>query len=131
MNALDRTVATMMSRFGTTGTIKVAISEAYDPATSENSVTYQEYPVNVMAFDYVRKMEGEGTQGDTLIKTGDKQVYVQPPQKTEVGLALPHLNANRDLLVISDKIYKIVTVKQLNPSLAQENCILYELYVRE
>lgn len=131
MNAFDRTVASMMSKFGTTGAIKVAVSESYDPATSENSVIYQDYPVNIMVFDYVRKSEGEGTQNNTLIKTGDKQVYVQPPQKTEVALALPHLNSNRDLLVIGDKVYKIVTVKQLNPSMVQENSILYELYIRE
>lgn len=131
MNSLDRTVASMMSKFGTTAYISVAISEEYDPSTSENTVSYQDYLVNIMVFDYVRKTEGEGAEHNTLIKTGDKQVYVQPPQKTEVGIALPHLNANRDFLKIGDKTYKIVTVKQLNPSLAQENCILYELYIRE
>lgn len=131
MNALDRTVANMVSKFGTQAAINVVIGESYDPSTSENTVTYQEYPVNVMVFDYVRKNEGEGTQGNTLIKTGDKQVYVQPPQKTEVGIAMPHLNPNRDLLLLAGKTYKIVTVKQLNPSLAQESCILYELYIRE
>jgi hypothetical protein len=131
MNALDRTVASMMSKFGTTAYVSVAVSEEYDPATSENTVSYQDYLVNIMVFDYVRKSEGEGTEQNTLIKTGDKQVYVRPPQKTEVGLSLPHLNANKDLLKIGDKLYKIVTVKQLNPSLAQDSCVLYELYVRE
>jgi hypothetical protein len=131
MNSFDRTVASMMAKFGTTAYISVAVSEEYDPSTSENTASYQDYLVNIMAFDYVRKNEGEGTEKDTLVKTGDKQVYVQPPQKTEVGLALPHLNANRDLLKIGDKQYKIVTVKQLNPSLLQDSCILYELYVRE
>jgi hypothetical protein len=131
ITGFDRTVASMMSKFGTTANISVAISEAYDPETSENIVTYQDYPVNIMVFDYVRKNEGEGTANNTLVQTGDKQVYVQPPQKTEVGIALPHLHANRDFLKISDKTYKIVTVKQLNPSLAQDNCILYELYIRE
>lgn len=131
MNQLDRTVANMMSKFGTTAYISVSISEAYDPLTSENVVSYQDYPVNVMMFDYVRKNEGEGTEQNTLVKTGDKQVYVQPPQKTEMGLALPHLNANKDLLKLGDQVYKIVTVKQLNPSLSQDSCVLYELYVRE
>jgi hypothetical protein len=131
MNSLDRTVASMMSKFGTTAYISVAISEEYDPSTSENTVVYQDYPVNIMVFDYIRKTEGEGTQNNTLIKTGDKQVYVQPPQKTEVGIPLPHLNANKDFLKIGDSIYKIITVKQLNPSLAQDSCILYELYIRE
>lgn len=131
MNSFDRTVASMMSRFGTTAYISVALSEAYDPSTSENIVTYQDYLVNVMVFDYVRKTEGEGEEKNTLIKTGDKQVYVQPPQKTEVGISLPHLNANRDFLKIGGSVYKIVTVKQLNPALSQDSCVLYELYIRE
>jgi hypothetical protein len=131
MTPLDRTVATMMSRFGTSALIKVAISEQYDTDTSENIVSYQDYPVNAMFFDYVRKNEGESTENNTLVKTGDKQVYVQPPQKTETGIALPHLSTNRDFLKIGDKQYRIITVKQLNPSMSQEGCVLYELYVRE
>jgi len=131
MNQLDRTVASMMSKFGTTAYISVAISEEYDPSTSENTVSYQDYLVNIMVFDYVRKNEGEGTEHNTLVKTGDKQVYVQPPQKTEIALALPHLNANKDMLKIGDQVYKIVTVKQLNPSQQQDSCVLYELYIRE
>jgi hypothetical protein len=131
MNSMDRTVATMMSRFGTTAFVKVAISEQYDTETSENIVTYQDYPVNVMVFDYVRMTYGERTENNTLIETGDKQVYVQPPQKTETGIALPHVYANRDMLKLGDKLYKIITVKQMNPSMTQEGCVLYELYIRE
>jgi hypothetical protein len=123
-----------MSRYGTQGYISVAISSAYDPDTSENVVTYHDYPVNVLVFDYVRKNEGEGTANNTLVKTGDKQVYVQPPQKNNLD-PLPHLDANKDLLKIetTDGVatYKIVTVKQYNPSLTSQGCILYELYVRE
>jgi len=131
MNAFDRTVASMISKFGTTANLSVAISEEYDPATSENTVMYQDYLVNIMVFDYVRKNEGEGTEQNTLIKTGDKQVFVQPPQKTEMGVSLPHLSPNRDFLKVNDKIYKIVTLKQYNPSMSTEGCVMYEMYVRE
>jgi hypothetical protein len=131
MNSLDRTVASMMSKFGTTAYISAAISEDYDPTTSENVVTYHDYPVNAMFFDYVRKTEGEGTEHNTLIKTGDKQVYVQPPQKNDEGLPLPHFSPNRDYLKVGVKTYKIITLKQLNPSLTTDGCVLYELYVRE
>jgi hypothetical protein len=131
ITGFDRVVANMVNKFGTTAYVSVAVSEVYDPLTSENVVTYQDYPVNAMLFDYVRKNEGEGEAQNTLIRTGDKQVYIQPPQKTDIGLALPHLSANRDFFKINDKIYKIVTVKQLNPSQQQVNCILYELYIRE
>jgi hypothetical protein len=113
------------------GYVSVAISEAYDPTTSENVVSYQDYAVNILVFDYVRKNEGDSTERNTLVQTGDKQVYVQPPQKTDIGIPLPHLSPNRDFLKVGDKIYKIVTVKQYNPSMSSEGCVVYELYVRE
>jgi hypothetical protein len=113
------------------GYISVAIAEEYDTSTSENIVTFQDYAVNILVFDYVRKQEGMGTEKNTLVQTGDKQVYVQPPQKTDVGLPLPHLSPNRDFLKVGDKIYKIITVKQYNPSLSTDGCIMYELYIRE
>lgn len=131
MNVLDRTVANMVARFGTTAYISVAASEVYDPATSKNIVTFQDYLVNVMFFDYIRKTEGVGTENNTLVQTGDKQVYVQPPQKNGSGVPLPSLQPNKDLLKFNGKVYKIVTVKQYNPSQSLDGCILYELYVRE
>jgi hypothetical protein len=113
------------------GYVSVAISETYDPTTSENTVSYQDYAVNILVFDYVRKQEGVGTEKNTLVQTGDKQVYVQPPQKTDTGIPLPHLSPNSDFLKVGDKTYKIVTVKQYNPSMSSDGCIVYELYVRE
>lgn len=131
MNQLDRTVANMMSKFGTTAYVRVSLSESYDPSTSENIVSYRDFPVKAMFFDYVRKNEGEGTENNTLIKTGDKQVYIQPPQKTQDGLPLPHLSPNKDYLKVGGKVYKIITIKQLNPSYSDDGCVLFELYIRE
>jgi hypothetical protein len=131
MNAFDRTVANMMSRFGTDAHMIVSVSEVYDTSTSENTVVTHDYLVNAMFFDYVRKNEGEGTQQNTLIRTGDKQVYVQPPQKNDDGLPLPNFSANNTQLKVGNKTYKIITLKQLNPNLSNDGCILYELYVRE
>lgn len=131
MNILDRTVASMMAKFGTTAQIRIAISEAYDPSTSENVVDYHDYPVNAMFFDYIRKTEGLGAENQTLIQSGDKQVYIQPPQKTDFGMALPTISPNKSLLIFGDKIYKIVTLKQHNPSMTNDGCVLFEMYVRE
>lgn len=131
MNQFDRTIATMMKRFGTTAAISVATGEKYNPATSENVVFYVEYPVNVLVFDYIDKTSGVGTEQNKLIQSGDKQVFVQPPNKTANGLPLPHLSPNRDRLKLNDKLYRIVALKQLNPSMTNEGCVMYELYVRE
>lgn len=127
----DRTVANMMRSFGTSAQLRIAISEAYDPETSENIVEYHDYPVNAMFFDYLKKNEGLGTDGKTLIQSGDKQVFVQPPQKTETGIPLPVASPNKWFLVLGEKTYKVITLKQHNPSMTNSGCILYELYVRE
>jgi hypothetical protein len=131
ITGFDRVVANMMSKLGTTACIKIIIDENYDTSTSENMITTHDYPVNVMFFDYVRKNEGIGSENGTLIQTGDKQVYVQPPQKNDDGLPLPHFSANNSLLKFGDKLYKIITIKQINPSQTVNGSILYELYIRE
>lgn len=129
--AFDRVVSDMMRKFGTRAQIVVALEEEYDVETSENTVRYQEYPVNALFFDYIDKMNGLTSKGNTLIQTGDKQVYVQPPNKMETGVPLPHLNPNRDTLRLDDMVYKIITFKQHNPSMTSSGSVLYELYVRE
>jgi hypothetical protein len=127
----DRVVADMMRKFGTKAVIRVAKQSEYDPSQSQNNVTEKDYPVKVMFFDFLDKKFGVGTEGKSLIQAGDRQVYVQPPQKQEGGFALPHLQANQDYLVHDNKKYKIVFVKQLNPSMTKDGCVLYELYIRE
>lgn len=130
MNQLNRTVAAMMARFGTDASITVAGATEYDVETSQNVVSYRDYPVRAMFFDYIRKTEGEGEENNTLIKSGDKQVYVQPPQQAGQD-PLPHLQANKDFITVQGTQYKIITVKQINPSLAVNDCILFELYIRQ
>jgi hypothetical protein len=131
ISLFDESVADMMASFGTTAYIVVATSEQYDPETSQNVVSTTDYRVNAMFFDYLDKKQGLGTSGTSLIQSGDKQVFVQPPHKTETGLPLPHLLPNRDKLKLGDKVYKIITLKQYNPSMTDAGCVLYELFVRE
>lgn len=132
MNAFDRVVASMMRQHGTLAFISVALGESYDTNTSENTVRYQDYPVNAMFFDYIRKNEGLTSENNTLIQSGDKQVYVQPPQKNASDpYSLPHILPNKDFLKLNGRLYKIVALKQLNPSMSNEGCVLYELYIRE
>lgn len=131
VSPFDRVVADMMRKFGTRAQIVVALEEEYDVDTSENIVRYQDYPVNALFFDYIDKTNGLGSKGNTLIQTGDKQVYVQPPNKMETGVPLPHLKPNRDTLKLGEQVYKIIALKQINPSMTNSGCVLYEMYVRE
>lgn len=129
--AFDEVVMNMMQEFGTTAHIVVTTEERYDPETSENIVEKVNYKVKACFFDYLDKNAGVGTERNTLIQTGDKQVLIQPPHKTETGVPLPHIQPNRDALKIGEKLYKIVALKEYNPSLSRAGCVLYEAFVRE
>lgn len=129
MNLLDRTVASMMSKFGTTAQVVVVTNEYYDPSSSENVVTTLEYDVSALIFDFIRKGDGLGTENNTLIQTGDKQVFIQPPDKIG-GVPLPHILPNRDKIRINGTLYKIIVLKQDNMSITQQGCVMYELFVR-
>lgn len=130
MNVLDRAVAKITGMFGTQAIIRIVTGQQYDTTTSQNVVTYTDYNVNVIIQDYLRKEDGLGAERNTLIQSGDKQVYVQPPQKIG-SLPLPTISPNQDLFVFGGKVYKIVFLKQLNPSMSVNGCVAYELYIRE
>lgn len=131
IDAFDEVVHNMMREFGTTAYVVVVVKEEYNPDTSENVVTTQNYKVKAMFFDYLDKNAGIGTERNTLVQTGDKQVFIQPPHKTEAGIPLPHLEPNKDKLKVGDRLYKIVAVKEYNPSINRSGCVLYEMYVRD
>lgn len=100
----------------------IKTSSVYDPNTSENVVTESRFTMQAIPFDYINKFQGVSTQSDTLIKTGDKQVYLKP---TPLVISI---DPNADRLQIGSTIYKIVTVKECNPTLT--NPLYYELFVR-
>lgn len=129
--AFDNMIADMMQMFGSYAFINVAVREYWNEDTSENIVEYADYKVKVCSFDYLDKKSGVSTEGNTLVQTGDKQVLIQPPHKTATGLPLPHIKPNRDRLKIGDKVYKIVALKEYNPSMTRAGCVLYEAFVRE
>ena len=64
-----------------------------------------------------------------MISQGDKQLFIQPDddgwyQDTEVDSIVP----NRDKIRIGNKLYKVITFKQINPS--TQDSVLFECYVR-
>lgn len=100
----------------------IKYTDVYDASTSENVQTEKKYETKAMVFDYIRKFEGSTTEADTLIRTGDKQVYLKTSKY------FSDIDASKDKLQIGNKIYSIVAVKDFNPN--YKNCIYYELYVR-
>lgn len=126
MNILDpvyRTVLQMMAARGGDGTLIAKGIPEYDPTTSSATSTDINYPVRVLVFDYIQKQAGLATENNSLIRTGDKQVFIKPYE------GLPSPTAKDFTLVLKEVPYSVITVKEVNPSNA--NVYLYELFVRQ
>ena len=124
-----RFVSTMMSRFSAPATILSQGTGSYNPDTSEYVATTTSYTVRIIPFDYIKKGDGLGTATGTDIQTGDRQIYLEPLNQTNSDLVMPRLQPNKDRLQVADKLYRIIALKELNPTMSDS--ILYELYVRE
>lgn len=131
ISAFDEVVATMMAEFGTQAIITTNLEEVYNPDTSENIVTSRKIPVKAIFADYIDKRAGVSNSGNTLIQSGDKQVFVQPPHKAGSEYPLEKLRPTQDYIECGGKKYIVIAVKEYNTSLLQAGCVLYELYVRE
>lgn len=127
-NIFDTTVANMMKQFGGDGTLQIYSDGNYDTTTGEMVSTKTDYPVNVIVFDYSLKKDGRGQGIQDLIEGADKQVYVQPRNKVSSRYTMPVIMPNRDRILIASEVWKIVALKELNPT--NTDAILFELYLK-
>ena len=124
MNPIVRTVMSVMARQGGDAMMVFPSGDpVYDVNTSTSITPTVTYPVRVLIFDYVKKTDGAGVVGNSLIESGDKQVFVQPTYD------LPKPKARISSLVIQDVTYNVITVKAIDPA-GTGDVILYELFVR-
>lgn len=123
IDPLIRTVVTMMGRFGGDATLVVDNGQGtYDPATSTTTPSATEYPVRIIAQDYIQKSLGMLTKVGTTIQTGDKWIFVQPNDDT------PLPRAEVDYLLFEGRKWTVKVVKDHNPSGTKS--YLYEIYAR-
>lgn len=121
LDPIARTVMNMMRVRGGTSYLQVKVVPVYDPATSTASAGgVEEYEVRTIVFDYLPKFSGETTADGTMIKAGDKQVFMNP-----ANIPKPKRG---DVVLLSGTKWTVVTVKDHNPS--GSNSYLYELFVR-
>ena len=123
----DAVVVRMMARFGGLGTLHISSAPVYvdGEATSGRS----DYEVNTITLDYPQNGAGDKANFNTSILEGDVQCYVQPLDKKNSVLIQPTLQANRDTITLGNTEWKILNVKQINPS--GINNVLYELHLRK
>lgn len=121
-NPFLRVVSDMMRRFGGDGTMLKISGGVYDPITSTMSSAESEYPIRAMLFDYVPRLDGSGLEKSSLIRNGDKQLFIKPDE----GMPAPEPH---DKITFGGITYSVIVVKALDPSGSQP--IYYELFLRE
>lgn len=105
-----------------------SITSVYSDATGINTPVTLSVPCQAILLEHQLRVAGDRTQNTSLIREGDKLLYMRPPEKTDT-LRLPLvLNPASDTITVAGLDYSIVTFKQTNPSAV--NCVLYEIYLR-
>lgn len=128
LDDFDQTVAEFMQDFGGTGYLMVAGQGVRDLDTGDVVITTTEYPVQAIILDLTLQSNGLQTIDGTLIQSGDKRCFIRPINKTTPSAIMPAINPTKDKFKMADVIYKIVTLKETNPS--GTNNVMLELYLR-
>jgi hypothetical protein len=128
IDPFHRVVRNMMTRYSAPATLLSQGAGVYDPATSSYTAVVTPYAVRIIPFDYIKKGDGVGEENNSLIQTGDRQIFLEPPIQSLLP-AMPRIQPSKDKLQVLDKIYRIIALKDLNPTMA--DTIIYEMYVRE
>lgn len=128
MKDLDLALLEFIKESGTSAILLKQSEGAYDPALGEVSTTVVEIPVQAILMDLTLQSNGLSVKYGTQVETGDKELYMRPPHKTNTALAPVEINPNSDKIKVGTTVYKIVTLKELNPSAS--DVILYTLYLR-
>jgi hypothetical protein len=112
---LAATAAEIIAEFGGDATLRRKVPGVYDPATGLTTIVSTDQVVRCVVIDYPQRfVDG------TLIRVGDKQVYVG----TAAGGMTPKVG---DSLLSGGVEYQVVNFKPLAPALV---AVLWELQVR-
>ncbi len=122
----DNVVRDMMGLAGGTGTLRVFTDGSY--VDGEVARTSTDYPVEIAINDFPQANSGEKSKFGTLIESDDKQVMMRPLHKANVSVTEPSIQANRDVIIINQTEWKILALKEINPS--GNNTILYDMHLR-
>ena len=125
-NEFDYVVAELIREAGGTGTLRVFTDGVY--VDGEITRTSIDYPVNIAINDFPQANSGEKSKFGTLIQADDKQLMMQPINKADPDATQPNIQANRDLVIINGTEWKILALKEINPS--GVNTILFDMHLR-
>lgn len=124
MTIYDRAAASalrMLTKYGSSGTLRVVTVGEYDPNTGSAPTTENDYPVSVAKFDFDLRMSGTTFAPGTVIIGGDKQIFMAAQ-----GLAVTPAPGNK--IIIGSETWNVEGVKELKPAATP---ILYEILGRK
>lgn len=122
----DNVVRDMIGMAGGTGTLRVFTDGVY--VDGEITRTSTDYTVNIALNDFPQANSGEKSRFGTLIESDDKELMLQPINKADTNAIQPSIQANRDLIIVNNIEWKILALKEINPS--GVNTILYTAHLR-
>lgn len=111
----DNTAYNLLTRFGTTLTLKKQVDGSYTPGGTIATTTTS-YSVKGVILDYDERQREGG-----LVMAGDRKVIVSAKN-------LAYTPVQEDLITISGEDWKIISVKTLSPD--GSTAIIHELQVR-
>ena len=128
MQEFDATLLEFIKDYGSYGTLTQETEGEYNPSTGEVNSTTVEIPIRGILMDLTLQSNGLSVKYGTLVEAGDKELYMQPPHKTN-GYPTPVvISPAADRIEFGGIVYKIVTSKELNPT--GTNPVLISLYLR-
>lgn len=126
VETFDNVVARMMTRYGGNAALRILTEGEYVDGEVIRSST--DYPVNILLNDFPQANSGEKSKFGTLIEMDDKELFMQPINKSNKDDVQPVVKANRDVIVINNTEWKILALKEINPS--GVNTILFDMHLR-
>lgn len=128
MDDFDRTVLEFVQESGTYAKLVQTPQGVYNPATGSTDAFPVEVTVRGILMDLTLQSNGLSAKYGTLVEAGDKEFLMQPPHKTNGWESPVVIVPAADRLTVAGITYKIVTLKELNPTGVDP--ILVSLYLR-
>ena len=126
ISQFDNVVRDMISMAGGVGTLRIFTDGVY--VDGEVTRTPIDYNVKIALNDYPQANSGMKSHFGTLIESDDKELYMVPINKADPDATQPTIHANRDLVIINGTEWKILALKEINPS--GVNTILFDMHLR-
>lgn len=128
MNDFDATVLEFIKEQGASATLMQRTEGAYNPSTGTVGTVDTLIACEGILMDLTLQSNGLSVKYGTLVEAGDKEFYMRPPHKTNGSPSPVVISPASDRLKIGNVTYKIVTLKELNPTAADP--VLVSLYLR-